>query len=71
MSVDSQAAFLGRLANNGFDLSVFYDIGANIGRWTRSVAKFFPDARYELFEPLHKRLEGVDAGLSLVGSEVN
>ena len=36
--------------SKGLDPKVIYDIGANVGDWTRDMQKFFPNAHYELFE---------------------
>jgi len=60
MSVVDHAAFLGRLHRNGHQLNVFYDVGASIGRWSCEAQKVYPDARYELFEPLAGRYAELD-----------
>jgi FkbM family methyltransferase len=39
------------LKESDFSPGVVYDIGANRGNWTRLALKFFPDAKYILFEP--------------------
>jgi len=44
--------FLERLKANGWNFDVFYDIGANIGEWSRETQKIYPDSRFEMFEPL-------------------
>ncbi len=36
--------------SKGLNPSVIYDIGANVGEWTRTMKGIFPDAHYELFE---------------------
>lgn len=36
------------------------DIGANRGNWTRTAMRFFPNARYTLFEPQASLLAGSD-----------
>jgi FkbM family methyltransferase len=60
MSVIEHANFLARLKAQGYDFGVFYDVGANIGRWSFAAQKVFPEARFELFEPLAGRLVSVD-----------
>jgi FkbM family methyltransferase len=60
MSVSDHAALLTRLREQGHDFRVFFDVGANIGRWSVEVQKAFPDARFELFEPLATRVSSVD-----------
>lgn len=44
-------------ATKGMNPSVIYDVGANIGGWTRSIRSVFPRARVEEFEanPKHAR----------------
>ena len=32
---------------------VVYDVGASDGGWSRAVSEVFPEARFEMFEPLH------------------
>ena len=55
-SSDSFAALdrqcLRRLQGLGLDFKVFFDVGACNGSWTRHISPFFPNARFELFEPL-------------------
>lgn len=70
MSVDDHVNFLRRLKERGRSFNVFYDIGANIGRWSQSIQQDFPDARFEMFEPLAGRMKDVDAS-SLVSSIPN
>lgn len=64
MSVVDHATLLDRLKNNGWMFRTFYDVGANIGGWTREVRRVFPEARFELFEPLAGRFPELD-GASL------
>lgn len=64
MSVLEHAAFLERLKRNGWTFRTFYDVGANIGGWTREAKRVFPEARFELFEPLAGRFQELD-GASL------
>jgi FkbM family methyltransferase len=52
--------FLKDLREGGNNFEVFYDIGANIGVWSREVQKIFPDARFEMFEPLAGRNRETD-----------
>jgi hypothetical protein len=45
--------FYARLKSSGFLPEIVYDIGAAGGSWAFKIARlFFPQARYELFEPL-------------------
>jgi len=60
MSVSSHAGFMSLLKERGFDFSVFYDVGANIGSWSIEIQDMFPDAHFELFEPLGGRVAEVD-----------
>jgi FkbM family methyltransferase len=39
------------LARIGFKPNHIVDVGANRGGWTRTALRYFPDARYSLFEP--------------------
>jgi FkbM family methyltransferase len=66
MSVFDQSRLLQRLKEQGYSFEVVFDVGASIGRWTREVQTVFPDARFELFEPLAGRVPEVD-NASLVG----
>lgn len=60
MSVVDHAAFLARLKANGHVFGVFFDVGANIGRWAFAVQDVYPEARFEMFEPLAGRLPALD-----------
>lgn len=51
----SEVRFFRRLLERGYEPSAIYDIGAAHGTWSAAVATVFPDARYELFEPLAGR----------------
>jgi hypothetical protein len=44
----------------GFKPRHIVDIGANRGNWTRTALRYFPDARYTLFEPQGELLKGFD-----------
>lgn len=61
MSVYHHASFLSQLKDRGFHFDTIYDVGANIGRWSIQAQKVFPEARFELFEPLAGRYIDVDA----------
>lgn len=52
--------FLEDIKQRGHNVNVFYDVGANIGGWSLGAQRVFPEARFELFEPLHGRLSDVD-----------
>ncbi|RXF74317.1 FkbM family methyltransferase [Hansschlegelia zhihuaiae] len=60
MSVVDHASLLRRLSENGWELNVLYDVGANIGRWSIEAQRVLPGARFELFEPLVGRYKPVD-----------
>jgi FkbM family methyltransferase len=62
MSVIDHSKFLNRLKQQGIELSNFYDVGANVGRWTVQTRTVFPDARYELFEPLYGLHGSIESG---------
>lgn len=61
MSVLDHAKFLTRLRSLNYEFGVFFDIGASIGRWSREAQRVFPEARFELFEPLAGKVAEVDA----------
>ena len=48
------------LKESDFSPRLVYDIGANRGNWTRLALKFFPDAKYILFEPQDWLRESVE-----------
>ncbi|MCA9292237.1 MAG: FkbM family methyltransferase [Phycisphaerales bacterium] len=48
----SERLFFRRLSKLKFDPACFYDIGASNGTWSSIMADYFPDARFEMFEPL-------------------
>ena len=43
---------LRRLRQLGLELRHFFDVGASNGCWSNSVSEDFPDATFDLFEPL-------------------
>lgn len=45
-----------QLKDFGYSPEVVYDIGASNGMWTKVVRQVFPEAKYELFEPLADKL---------------
>jgi FkbM family methyltransferase len=61
MSVLHHASLLADLKRRGFVFETLFDVGANIGRWSHEAQKVFPDARFELFEPLAGRYAEVDS----------
>ena len=67
MSVLDHSQFLQRLKQQGKDFPVFYDVGANVGRWTTATRNVYPDAHYELFEPLYGRHGTIETGFLLKG----
>jgi FkbM family methyltransferase len=46
--------FFDCLVKLGFKPKHIVDVGANRGNWTRTAVKYFPDARYSMFEPQEK-----------------
>lgn len=48
---DALDPFFSALKGFGFDPKHILDVGANRGSWTRTAAKYFPNARYTLVEP--------------------
>jgi FkbM family methyltransferase len=60
MSVADQATFLQRLKATDWELDVFFDVGASIGGWSVEAQAVYPDARFEMFEPLAGRYEPLD-----------
>jgi FkbM family methyltransferase len=57
------------LKRQGFNPRQVIDVGANHGNWTRTAARFFPDAQYTLIEPqefLKERVQDlVDSGYKI------
>lgn len=48
---------------SGYEIGVIYDIGGSNGAWTRTLRPVFPEARFEVFEPLGEHDAGYRAGL--------
>jgi FkbM family methyltransferase len=48
------------LTLRGFRPECVLDIGAALGEWTDMALRFWPEARYFLFEPLRERQEALD-----------
>jgi FkbM family methyltransferase len=63
MSVIDHAKFLSRLKENGTELNVFFDVGANIGLWSCEAQKVYPKANFQCFEPLVGKYPEVDSSL--------
>jgi FkbM family methyltransferase len=61
MTVLEHATLLRRLKSLGYELGTFFDVGANIGRWSVAAQEVFPDAKFELFEPLAGRMVEIDS----------
>lgn len=60
-------AVAGQLKARGFAPRVVFDGGASNGLWTSVIAEVFPEARFEMFEPLADRpeyAEGLERVLS-------
>jgi FkbM family methyltransferase len=60
-----EAAFFSKLAHAGFSPSCVVDVGGSNAAWSRAIAEVFPDARYELFEPLAGRRDEYDRVLEM------
>ncbi|HYG36835.1 MAG TPA: FkbM family methyltransferase [Clostridia bacterium] len=56
--VDLDRLCLRRLCQLGLKPDHFFDVGASTGRWSVQVAKDFPEARFDLFEPLADHVPG-------------
>ena len=64
MQPPDHIAYLQKLKDSGFEPKVIYDIGAGVGHWTKVAKKFWPKARYYLFEGMPESepfLEGLGA----------
>jgi FkbM family methyltransferase len=66
---DALSQFFSLLKRQGFNPRHVIDVGANHGNWTRTAARFFPDAQYTLIEPqeaLKKSVQDlVDSGFKI------
>ncbi len=49
---DEDRRMLKHLVSKGFRPSCVFDVGGSDGAWSRAVSDLFPDATFELFEPL-------------------
>lgn len=58
--MDSHFYFLQKLKDSGHGFDVIYDIGSNIGAWSYEASQIYPDAKYEMFEPLIGRNKDTD-----------
>lgn len=63
MSATDHVELLNRLKKEGYEFDVIYDVGSNIGEWSVDVQELFPNARFELFEPLVGQVEDIDTNL--------
>ena len=52
--------FFDCLVRLGYKPNHIVDVGANRGNWTRTALRYFPDARYTLFEPQEQLLKCTD-----------
>ncbi|WP_057936041.1 FkbM family methyltransferase [Algoriphagus resistens] len=43
---------INQLKDSEIKLNTIFDVGANVGNWTRMVRSRFPNSRYHIFEPL-------------------
>jgi FkbM family methyltransferase len=53
---DAESRLLKQLKAYGYSPDVIYDIGASNGMWSYNINRIFPQAQYELFEPLSETL---------------
>ncbi len=63
MPADDHLPLLKQLKDQGYDFKVIYEVGSNIGEWSVNVQEIFPDARFDLFEPLAGQYADMDANL--------
>ena len=63
---NTDAEILTRLKRAGFSPAVIFDVGASNGAWSVVARGVFPDARYELFEPLLDCNPDYDRGIAQV-----
>jgi FkbM family methyltransferase len=61
MTVIDHAGMLAQLKARDYHFDVIYDVGASVGRWSIAAQNVFPDAKFEMFEPLAGRVAEVDA----------
>jgi FkbM family methyltransferase len=61
MSVHDHTDFIRRVVANGMAIDTVFDVGANIGGWSRQMRRVLPSARIEMFEPLAGRHADLDA----------
>ena len=58
--------------SKGLNPNVIYDIGANVGDWSRNMMIFFPNANYQLFEANNnnkKYIENMNHHIILLGDK--
>ena len=60
---DCEQLFFSRLAATGYRPGVVLDIGGSTGCWSAAINPIFPEARYEIFEPLAGRTGDYDEKL--------
>jgi FkbM family methyltransferase len=54
---EAEIRLLEQLKAYGYSPKVIYDIGASNGMWSYAINRVFPQAQYELFEPLSETLD--------------
>ena len=54
---------MARVAASGFRPKVIYDVGGSNGAWANNALQIFPEAQYEVFEPLADNNPAYKAGL--------
>lgn len=52
-----ETVFFTRMRDLGYDAHVVFDIGSAHCGWSNAISAIYPDARYELFEPLAGRFD--------------
>lgn len=58
--LDCERLFFSRLAATGYRPKVVYDIGGSTGCWSAAISPIYPEANFELFEPLAGRTGDYD-----------
>jgi FkbM family methyltransferase len=72
MQLEKDRSVLMDLHRLGFSPTCIYDVGAGHGLWTRTAAEVFPDASFQMFEPLASVNADYEQGLqTTLESKIN
>jgi FkbM family methyltransferase len=72
MQLEKDKSVLMDLQRLGFSPTCIYDVGAAHGLWTRTAAQVFPEACFQMFEPLARVNPDYEKGLqATIASEIN